>query len=125
MNDMHWTDLLFNVSISLFGGIVKSLTSKTKKKLSHFITSAIVGGFAGLLTYMLCSSCGASWQITSFATGVAGYMGETILDLFTRILPELIKKFMLGKFNIQIVSNVESDNKESSKSKSKKEKKDK
>lgn len=125
MNDMHWTDLLFNVSISLFGGIVKSLTSKTKKKLSHFITSAIVGGFAGLLTYMLCSSCGASWQITSFATGVAGYMGETILDLFTRLLPELIKKFVTGKFNIQIVSNVESDSKESSKSKNKKEKKDK
>lgn len=111
MNDMHWTDLLFNVSIALFGGIAKLLTSNAKKKLSHFVSSALVGGFAGLLTYMLCSSCGASWQITSFATGVAGYMGETILDFFTKLLPELLKKFMTGKFNIQINVEDEKDNK--------------
>lgn len=115
MNDMHWTDLLFNIAIALFGGVAKLLTSNAKKKLSHFVSSALVGGFAGLLTYMLCSSCGASWQITSFATGVAGYMGETILDFFTKILPELLKKFVTGKFNIQI--NVGSDENKDNKSK--------
>lgn len=123
MENMHWSDLLFNLSISLLGGLVKSLTSKTKKKgFAHFLTSAIIGGFAGLLTYMLCTSIGLSWQMTSFATGVAGYMGDSILELFSEILP----KFLTGKFNIQISDTEESkeDKKESGKKDNKSNKKE-
>ncbi len=96
----HWSDLLFNLSMSLIGGLVKALLTKSKKRkqLSKYISSAIVGGFAGLLTYMICNHFGLSWQMTSFATGVAGYMGESILDLFSTFLPKLLK----GKFKIEI-----------------------
>lgn len=106
----HWSDLLFNLSMSLIGGLVKALLSKSKKKknLGRFITSAVVGGFAGLLTYMVCNHFGLSWQMTSFATGVAGYMGESILDLFSEILP----KFLEGKFKIVIDSSEDNEEKE-------------
>lgn len=98
MDKTKWYDLLFNLAISLFGGLVKTLTSEEQKNFSKFLASAVVGGFAGLLTYMICSNFGLSWQITSFATGVAGYMGDTILDFFSKLIP----KFISGKFNIKI-----------------------
>lgn len=106
---IQWSDLLFNLSISFFGGLIKSAVAKTEKKTwTFFFVSAMVGGFAGLLTYMLCTSFKLSWQMTSFATGVAGYMGDSILRTFSEILP----KFLTGKFNIQISSN---DNNEENK----------
>lgn len=106
--DGHWTDLFFNIAMSLIGGLVKAITSKNtrNKKLSKFITSAIVGGFAGVLTYMLCSHFKLSWQITSFATGIAGYMGDSILELFSEFLPKLLT----GKLNIEI-KNIEKEDK--------------
>ena len=98
-NGIQWSDLLFNLSISFFGGIIKSITSKAKQKTwTYFFASAVVGGFAGLLTYMLCTNFGLSWQMTSFATGVAGYMGDSILKVFSEFLPKLLA----GRFNIQI-----------------------
>ena len=106
LDKIQWSDLLFNLSISLMGGLVKSLK---KKNLAHFVTSAVIGGFAGLLTYMLCTGFGLSWQVTSFATGVAGYMGDTILSIFSEILP----KFLSGRLNIQISEKEE--NKETKK----------
>lgn len=110
-NGIQWSDLIFNLSISFFGGLIKSITTKVKQKTwTYFFASAVVGGFAGLLTYMLCNSFNLSWQMTSFATGVAGYMGDSILKVFSEILPN----FLSGKFNIQIsnVENKEKDNKE-------------
>lgn len=108
MNNMQLPDLLFNLSISFVGGLIKAFLSKVKKKgLSYFFISAMVGGFAGLLTYMLCTNFKLSWQMTSFATGVAGYMGDSILQLFSEILP----KFLAGKFNIQIIDNSNTLNK--------------
>lgn len=99
MNNSQWQDLLFNLSISLLGGFIKTLTSKSKNRsFSKFVASAAIGGFAGLLTYMLCSNFGFSWQITSFATGVAGYMGDSILRLFSEFLPKLLS----GKLNVQL-----------------------
>lgn len=93
MGEIPWYDLLFNLSFSFFGGLIKSVTSrKQNKKWSFFFASAIIGGFAGLLTYMLCSSCHLSWQMTSFATGVAGYMGDSILKIFSDFLPKILTK---------------------------------
>lgn len=69
MNEIPWYDLLFNLSFSFFGGLIKSITSKKEnKKWTFFFVSAVVGGFAGLLTFMLCTSFNLSWQMTSFAT---------------------------------------------------------
>lgn len=97
----HWSDLLLNLSISLMGGLVKALTSGTKKKkYSHYVISAVIGGFAGVLTFMLCSEFNCSWQLTAFATGIAGYMGDSILQLFSEFLPKLLS----GKINITIAN---------------------
>lgn len=108
-NGIQWSDLLFNLSISFFGGLVKCITTKVEqKKWSYFFASAIVGGFAGLLTYMLCMNFNLSWQITSFATGVAGYMGDSILKVFSDFLPKLFA----GHLNINITPEKESNNKD-------------
>ena len=113
-NGIQWSDLIFNLSISFFGGIIKSITTKVKQKTwTYFFASAVVGGFAGLLTYMLCNSFNLSWQMTSFATGVAGYMGDSILKVFSEILP----KFLTGKFNIQIAEEKKKDNKDNDENK--------
>ena len=99
MNEIPYYDLLFNLSFSFFGGVIKSITSKkTNKSWKFFFASAIVGGFAGLLTFMLCSTFKFSWQMTSFATGVAGYMGDSILKIFSGFLPKILTKH----FNIEV-----------------------
>lgn len=104
----HWSDVFFNIAMSLIGGLVKAATSKNtrRKKLSRFVTSAIVGGFAGVMTYMLCSHFNWSWQMTSFATGIAGYMGDSILELFSEFLPKLLT----GKITLEI-KNIEKESK--------------
>ena len=90
-NGIQWYDLLFNLAISFFGGLIKSITTKVEKKTwTYFFASAVVGGFAGLLTYMLCTNFGLSWQITSFATGVAGYLGDSIFIVFSFFLQKLL-----------------------------------
>ena len=102
MNDeVRWFDILFNLSLSFFGGLVKSMTSKEAKTLEGYVCSAIVGGFAGLLTYMLCANFDMNVYMTGFATGIAGYMGDSILNVFSKILPN----FFAGKFNISIEEN--------------------
>lgn len=119
-NGIQWSDLLFNLSISFFGGLIKSITTKIEQKTwAYFFASAVVGGFAGLLTYMLCMNFGLSWQMTSFATGVAGYMGDSILRVFSDFLPKLLA----GKFNIQISDINEKNDKESDSGKDKEKKK--
>lgn len=112
----HLADILFNLSMSCIGGLVKALTTKTKKKgYARFITSAFIGGFAGVLTYLLCSHAGQGWQITAFLTGLAGYMGESILNLFTEFVPTFLKKIFTGKLSITIVDDKEKENKEEKK----------
>lgn len=109
MNDgIQWADLIFNLSISFFGGLIKSFTSKVEHKdWTYFFISAVVGGFAGLLTYMLCTNFGMSWQMTSFATGVAGYMGDSILKIFSDIVPKIFSKHLDIK-----ISDINNDNEE-------------
>lgn len=109
MQGNNLSDILFNISISVFGGLVKLLTSKTKhKSFSKYVSSALVGGFAGLLTYFLSKSLKASPEIIGFASGVAGYMGDSILELFTNILVGLVK----NKFKIVIDENDDTNDKD-------------
>lgn len=106
-NGISWSDLLFNLSISFFGGLIKSVTTKIKRKTwTYFFASALVGGFAGLLTYMLCTSFNLSWQMTSFATGVAGYMGDSILKIFSELLP----KILTNRLNLQVIESKQINN---------------
>ena len=100
----HIADLVFNVCLAFFGGAIKLLTSKLKHKtLGKYIASAVIGGFAGLLTYCLCINFNMNVYMTAFATGIAGYMGDSILNLFSRILPELLKNMI----SINIENNKE------------------
>ena len=98
----HLADLLFNLCLAFFGGTVKLLTSNLKHKTwTKYMASAITGGFAGLLTYCLCINFNMNVYMTAFATGIAGYMGDSILNLFSKVLPELLK----NKININIDNN--------------------
>ena len=100
MNEnMHWFDLFFNISLSFFGGIVRLINSSDKdKSLKKYLASAIVGGFAGLMTYLICIGLNINIYMTAFATGVAGYAGDSVLKLFGKMLPKVFE----GKLNIKI-----------------------
>jgi len=95
----NFVDLIFNICLAFLGGTVKLLTSNLKHKTLHkYIASAIIGGFAGLLTYCLCINFNMNNYMTAFATGIAGYMGDSILNLFSKILPKIFS----GKLSIKI-----------------------
>lgn len=108
----HLTDLLFNLCLAFIGGAIKLLRSNLKRKtLGKYIASAITGGFAGLLMYCLCIKANMDIYLTAFATGMAGYMGDSILNFFSQILPNIIKKI----FNIDFDFNIDDDNKKKEK----------
>lgn len=43
--------------------------------------------------------------MTSFATGVAGYMGDSILKIFSEFLPKLLT----NRFNLQVIESKQID----------------
>ena len=88
-------DMIFNLSISLIGGIVKTIASDgTEKSFQTFLCSAIIGGFAGLLTCFICMEFNMSWSATSFACGIAGFMGDSILNVFSKIVEKIMNRKM-------------------------------
>ena len=96
---INFTDFIFNIALAIFGGFVKLLTENSKHKtLRKYVASAIVGGFAGILTYLICQYFNWNIYLTAFATGVAGYTGDSILNFFSSIIPLIFKK----KINIEI-----------------------
>ena len=54
-----------------------------------------VSGFAGLLTAFICHEMGMSWQITAFATGVAGHMGGMAIQFCEELFKHHFNKLPL------------------------------
>ncbi|MDR1668578.1 MAG: phage holin family protein [Oscillospiraceae bacterium] len=94
---INWIEMLINIVLASFGGLVRRMTElerKADKKvpLSYFIFGSAISMFVGVVVYLLCKNFGAAQLLTAGLTALAGYMGSPVLDLLSDIVKKRIKK---------------------------------
>lgn len=110
MNQVNLLDLLIHGLIAFMGGVVKIITEGQElvmKSFTSFIAGGFVGVFAGVLTYFVCKHFEMDEHLTVVFTGLAGYMGAPLLELFAMIA----KRTMIGLFGFRGVDPDEIMNK--------------
>lgn len=81
--DFSWFTYAWVGILSFWGGIANYI-SKVRKGDSRFnlleiFGEMIVSGFAGVMTFYVCSASGTPEVITAVAVGISGHMGARII----------------------------------------------
>jgi len=90
-------EILINIALASFGGIVKRLSEITKNPeiklrfVDYFINS-FISMFVGIIVYFLCKNFNVSQFLTAGITALSGYMGTPVLDLLSDIAKKKIQK---------------------------------
>ena len=95
--EINYIEVLFNIILASFGGLVKRIAEKEKdpaKKvsLSYYMFGSLISMFVGIVVYILCKSFNLSQLLTAGLTALAGYMGSPLLDLLSGIAKKRIEK---------------------------------
>ena len=109
MNKISIFSLAIHGLVAFMSGVVKTITEGQElvlKSFTRFLAGGLVGVFAGMVTYFVCRHFEISEHLTVAFTGLAGYMGVPLLELFSFIL----KRTILGLFGFHIMDE-ENENK--------------
>lgn len=93
----EWYTYILVLLVSMFGGFVRWLNKIRQSQaitwwaIADLIIGLITSGFAGFLTYLLCTSLNISLELTTFFIGNAGFMGILALEYFQEPLKKLAK----------------------------------
>ena len=85
MDKLNIIELVIHGLIAFMGGVVKIITEGQQlvmKSLTTFVAGGFVGVFAGMVTYFVCRHFQIDEYLTVAFTGLAGYMGAPLLELF-------------------------------------------
>ena len=91
------------VILAIWGGTVNYIQRVKSGKVESFSLMELFGewavsGFAGLLTAFICHEMNLSWQLTAFATGIAGHMGGMAILFFEELFKHHYSKIpLIGK----------------------------
>lgn len=90
---INYLEIMINVVLASFGGLVKRLSEVEKKpgqkvSLSYYIIGSIISMFVGVVVYFICKNFNLSQFLTAGLTALSGYIGSPALDLIS----DLIKK---------------------------------
>lgn len=96
----NYLEILINITLASFGGLVKRLTELEKNPtmkitLESYMARAFISMFVGIIVYFICKNFDVSQFLTAGLTALGGYMGTPLLDLFS----EIAKKRVKEKFN--------------------------
>lgn len=77
----------FLLGLAIWGGTVNYLTRIKHGKVEKFSFAELVGewtisGFAGVLTFYICSEMALSWNMTAFFSGISGHLGGRAIYIF-------------------------------------------
>ena len=109
MNRLQFFDLIIHGLIAFMGGVVKIITEGKElvmQSLTSFFAGGVIGVFAGMVTYFVCKHFELGEYLTVAFTGLAGYMGTPLLEVFSTIM----KRTILGLFRFKSLNG--SDKKE-------------
>ena len=98
-----WLTYLGVIAISIWGGIVKYMSSPERFTWSSFVAQVMSSSFAGMLVFLACQYSDINGPLTGVLCGAAGHLGT----------PAIIKLAMKLKF----VKAILSDDKEAEKEK--------
>jgi hypothetical protein len=92
---INYLEVLINVILASFGGLVRRLADvekQTDKKpsVSYYMVGSIISTFVGIVVYLMCKNFGVSQFLTAGLTALAGYMGAPALDLLSDIVKKRI-----------------------------------
>jgi uncharacterized membrane protein HdeD (DUF308 family) len=103
MNKINLTEIVIHGLMAFIGGIVKTITESqenVKKSFTTFAAGGIIGIFAGMVTYFICKHFAIDEYLAVTFTGLAGYMGAPLLDLFSAVT----KRLILGLFGYNMLN---------------------
>ncbi|MDR1674257.1 MAG: phage holin family protein [Oscillospiraceae bacterium] len=94
---INYIELLINIILASFGGIVKRITElekhpEKKASFSYYIAGSIISVFVGIVVYNICKSFNISQFLTAGLTALSGYMGTPVLDFMSDIVKKRIEK---------------------------------
>lgn len=94
---MNYIEILINIILASFGGLVKRLSDLekggvSKVSFSYYAIGSIVSMFVGIVVYFLCKNFDVSPFLTAGLTALSGYIGTPVLDLLSEILKKNIKR---------------------------------
>jgi hypothetical protein len=95
--NVNYIEILINIILASFGGLVKRLTElekmqDTKISISYYVIGAIISMFVGIVVYFICKSFNASTFLTAGLTALSGYMGSPVLDLLSNITKKKLEE---------------------------------
>ncbi len=96
---INYIELLINIMLASFGGLVKRMSEFEKKpkqetSFSYYIVGSFVSMFVGIVAYALCKNFDASQGLTAGLTALAGYMGSPALDMLSGIARKRIENIL-------------------------------
>ncbi len=94
---INYIEVLINVILASFGGIVKRVTEvekhpDKKPSVSYYMAGSIISTFVGIVVYLLCKNFGVSQFLTAGLTALAGYMGTPVLDMLSEMAKKRLTK---------------------------------
>ncbi|MCL2310879.1 MAG: phage holin family protein [Firmicutes bacterium] len=98
MKDINAIEVLINIVLASFGGLVKRLSEmeknpETKVTFAYYMTGSIISMFVGVVVYFVCLNFNVSSLLTAGITALSGYMGTPVLDLLSSLLSDKMKKY--------------------------------
>ncbi len=90
-------EVLINIVLASFGGLVKRFTVLEKKPdkrepIQFYIVGSLMSSFVGIVVYILCKNFNVPQLLTAGLTALAGYMGVPVLDLLSNIAKKRLEK---------------------------------
>jgi len=109
-NSVNWIELLINILLASFGGVVKKLVDYEKNPrrkigIGLYVSSAIMSLFVGIIVYFVCKNYNVPMFLTMALTAIAGFVGTPAIYM----IMSLISK----KLHIKENSNNDNNNGES------------
>jgi len=88
--DINYIEILINLTLASFGGLVKRLSDlekhpERKATFAYYVTGSGISMFVGIVVYFLCKNFDVSQFLTAGLTALSGYMGTPVLDLLSSI----------------------------------------
>lgn len=94
---INYLEVMINIILATFGGLVKRLSDLEKKpnqkvSFSYYIVGSCISMFVGIVVYFLCKNFNLSPFLTAGLTALSGYIGSPALDLLSNIMMKRIAK---------------------------------
>lgn len=94
---INYVEIMINVVLASFGGLVKRLAELEKKphkkvSFSYYLIGSVISMFVGIVVYFLCKHFNISQFLTAGLTALSGYIGAPVLDLLSDIAKRRLER---------------------------------